>query len=235
MWIPKKDFKEIRQLYNEFIEIYGPGYDPEILDYIKYCFFKCIGKTDAPSTVMQIYNELGICKEEDSIYYAHLNNIKKLFDINCNILDVGSGCLPFFGNILACEQLKLGNGTITLYDPLLIYEQGKHSNMTLHRRKFTSNIDISKFDLITGLYPCEVTETILEKTCQARKNFYIAMCGCGHFDFIDFMIPHSANMYQNIVIDRTKRWLEKYDNGDLCIDYMDDKYGLPFPVLYNKR
>ena len=71
-----------------------------------------------------------------------------------------------FANKLAYEQLKINKGTITIYEPLLVDAKAKYPNMTIHKEDFTQKTDITKFDLVTGIMPCEATETIIEQACR---------------------------------------------------------------------
>ena len=71
----------------------------------------------------------------------------------------------------AKEQLELRRETITVYDPLLILNESKYSNMALKRSIFDSNQDVSKYDIITGILPCEATEEIIKAACFNKKDF----------------------------------------------------------------
>lgn len=235
MWKSTKNIKETIILFNNYLKEYGQGYSKQEIDFIKKYFYKNIGEHVAPVDVLQIYSELGIWSKEDDLYQAHLDNIKSLFDIRCDVLEVASGNMPAFANLLAHEQLELGMGTITIYEPDLAISTSKYSNMRLHRDYFSSKIDISGFDLVTAIMPCHVTEDVLKAACMNKKNFYVSLCGCNHLFDYGFGQLYDPSYYHECIIEQTKELLDEYDNGELVIDYLDSKYEMSFPILYNKK
>lgn len=227
--------EEIAALYNSFCKKYKPLYDNDAWLYIEDNFWTYVFSSGAPDILMQIYSELGIESLKGNYYKRQLANLKNKFDIRCNILDVGSGMIPSFANLLAQEQLRLGTGTVTLYEPLLLTTEPKHRNMTLHKTEFTSETHIKEFDLLTGILPCGATESIVENACRNQKDFYIAMCGCTHFDYIPWYMYVTPEMYQDHVIEKTKRLLEEYDNGTLVVERLKGEKDLDYPILYNRK
>lgn len=225
--------EEILKLrYEKFLLKYESLYEERMINYIKEHFWDSMDEV-APDVLMQIYSEFGVLK--NNFYLEHLNKLKQKFDITGNILDVGSGVIPAFGNLVAKEQLRIGSGTITLYDPKLILVKPKYPNMKLVKKEFTLDTDVSNFDLITGVFPCAATEHIIESACKNNKNFYLAMCGCTHFKAFPLFTPLTAETYQDHVINLTNNLLKKYDNGKLVIEKLDDSYELNYPILYNKK
>ena len=226
----KEEILKLR--YEKFLLKYGSLYDERMINYIKENFWDSMDET-VPDVLMQLYSEFGILK--NNFYLEHLNKIKQYFNITGNLLEVGSGVIPAFGNLVAKEQLRIGKGNITLYDPMLILDKPKYPNMKLVKKEFTLNTDVSNFDLITGILPCGATEDIIESACKNNKNFYIAMCGCTHFKTFPLFKPLTAEAYQDQVISMTNNLLKKYDNGELVIEKLDDSYELNYPILYNKK
>ena len=242
MWEPVKNTKQMKILFDSFLNKYSKNYDPYVLSYIKHFFWKEMGNNVNPPELLQVYSELGIYDLNDNPYQAHLNNLRKYFDIKCNVLDIASGAMPAFANLLAKEQLKLGSGTVTIYEPSLVIDKAKYPNMSVSVETVEDSgqpygivvsqqlMDISDFELITGILPCEVTEDILKSACMYQKLFYVAMCGCVHFEYeIDY------EYYQQYIIDTTKKYLEEFNNGELVIDRLENKYYIPYPILYNKK
>ena len=144
----KKD--QINKLFKNFKKKYKDKYeDEELWCYIEENFWNFIDKNSAPDVLMQIYTELGIESPDGNFYKEHLKRLKERFDIRGNVLDVASGSIPAFANLLAHEQLKLGSGTVTLYEPPLssylsqIFELGQ----TLVIKSSVKNSTLS----ITGL------------------------------------------------------------------------------------
>ncbi|MGN1370762.1 MAG: hypothetical protein ACI4XM_00570 [Candidatus Coprovivens sp.] len=235
--IAKKGLNEqqIAKLYESFCKKYKKIYTKDEWDYIEENFWTYIFSPGAPDLLMQIYTELGIESINGNFYQRHLNNLKTKFDIRCNILDVASGIIPSFANLLAHEQLKIGKGTVTIYEPLLGITKPKYKNMTLHKDDFTSKTHIKEFDLVTAILPCSATETIIESACRNQKDFYIAMCGCTHFDYIPWGMYVTPEMYQDYVINKTKRLLEDYNNGTLVVERLEGEQELDYPILYTRK
>lgn len=235
--LAKKGFSEeqIAERFNIFKNKYQSRYSQDLWNYIEENFWLYVFSSCAPDVLMQVYSEIGLVHEKGDFYDEHIKRIKERFDIGCNIIDIGSGVIPSFANKLAYEQLKIGKGTITLYEPLLIDSKPKYSNMTLHREDFTLHTNIKEFNLVTGIMPCEVTETIIEQACQERKDFYIAMCGCVHVDnYMPFM-SISPESYQRYIIEKTASLLRKYDNGQLEVDSLGPEFEIDYPILSNRR
>ena len=233
--IKGKNEQEIAKLFKKFAKKYRREYTDTAWKFIEENFWMYVYSNVCPDLLMQIYTELGIESPNGNFYKEHLRRVKEHFDITGNVLDIGSGKIPAFANLLAHEQLRIGKGTVTLYEPLLIETKPKHKNMTLHKTEFTSEVHIKEFDLITGIMPCEATELVIEQACRNQKDFYVAMCGCTHFDYIPWGMYVSPEMYQDYVIRKTKQLLKEYNNGELVIEQLDDNYPIDYPILYNRK
>ena len=152
--IKGKNEQEIAKLFKKFAKKYRREYTDTAWEFIEENFWMYVYSNVCPDLLMQIYTELGIESPNGNFYKEHLRRVKERFDITGNVLDIGSGKIPAFANLLAHEQLRIGKGTVTLYEPLLIETKPKHKNMTLHKTEFTSEVHIKEFDLITGIMPC---------------------------------------------------------------------------------
>ena len=225
-------------LYNKkfqlFIKKYGPLYPKDVLGFITKEFERGIKNPCSVDVLMQVYQEIGVKFDVLSFYEAHLKKLMEHFDIGCNIVDVASGRIPAFANLIAREQLRIGKGTITLYDRALLPLKPKYANMTFRKESFTKDTDTSNADLIVSTLPCEATETIIENACRNKKNFYVAMCGCTHFKPYED-IEGTPFDYQDKVIDLAELFVEQFQNGEIMIDHLDENYHINNPILYNKR
>ena len=230
-----KNEQEITQLFKKFAMKYRHEYSETAWEYIEENFWTYVYSNTGPDILMQIYTELGIESPEGNFYKEHLKRVQERFDITGNILDIGSGRIPSFANLLAQRQLSLGKGTLTLYEPLLVDIKPKHRNMTLYKEEFTSNTHIKEFDLITGIMPCEATELIIEQACRNQKHFYIAMCGCTHSDYVPWPMYTSPQIYQDQIIRKTSQLLKEYNNGELTIEKLADNYDIDYPILSNRK
>lgn len=226
------------QIITKFAQIkrkYGSRYSEEFWNYIEENFEYYIDKNTSPCLLMQIYDQIGIKYPDGNFYEAHVNKVKANFDITRSILDIGSGHIPSFAKRLANEQRKLGKGTVTVYEPLLVQRRSTESNLHLHRKEFTETTRIKEFDLLTGILPCEATETMIEKACENQKDFYIALCGCVHANFYYPFMPITQSIYHDYLIDKAERLLNKYDNGTLVVETLGDNYDIDYPILYNRK
>lgn len=236
------DMKErmlLIEKFNDFLREYSKSYSPDVIDVIKRYFWKnqdCLTTLDV---LMQIYQELGVYEGRESYYSYHLNNIGKLFNINSNIVEIGAGYIPSFANMIAREQLKNKKGTITIYDPCLIESSSRYQNMKLHKENFNYCMDVSNYDLMIGLLPCEATEEIIKSAIMNNKDFYISMCGCNHSNdpllwMFGFGMPY--NMYQMQMVELANDLMDEYNhNKEVVTCYMPDKYNVPYPVIYSKH
>ena len=197
-------------------------------------FFRLIDSKDVPSMISQVYSRLGLNTPSVKKYNYHLERIKDIFSLNRNIIEVGGGFLPAFGELVAEEQLKIGKGTITVYDPRLVFNEPKYINMTLHKEYFTTNSDVSNHDLLVGIYPCEATEAIIESAIKNDKDFYVAMCGCSHKTLYNGLYTSSPGEFQNAVINKSRDLIESKGNGVLKVTTMKGDYS-NWPILYYKR
>ena len=242
MWKPTKGHDEIKELYFKLakkykdIDIYGRSFD----EVFKKTFFDILKEEGLeererimPTEIMQMYSELGVVPDEDNSYLAHLNNITNFFGVDRNILEVAGGAIPTMSNIIARKQLQLSSGTITMVDPFVFGTESKYSNLKICKQEFNELFDVKQFDLIIGIMSCGVTDKIIEAATKNNKDFYIAMCGCGaeaYFSYYYFDVPE-----YNYLIPYAKRLVEENNMGNLEITYLDDKYDIPFPIIYNKR
>ena len=235
-YIPYLRSINVTEIFKRFKAKYKDLYPEGAWEFIEKEFPKQIDTKSAPDILMQIYTELNLNNKGTIFYRRHLKLLRELFPITGNLLEIGSGYIPSFANLIANEQLKLNSGTITIYEPNLVSLKPKYPNMTLHKEEFTTSTDVSQYDLITALLPCEATETIIESACKNRKDFYIAMCGCVHSDlgyFYGYMST-SPLLYQNQLIDKAERLLKEYDNGTLEITKLNN-HPINYPILYNRR
>ena len=168
----------LRKKYYIFYRKFHKLYTPEEWELIRMYFFNSVNYITIPLIITQIYSELGIDAKALELYKNHFSKFKSNFSFSQNIIDIGGGRLPAFANMIAEEQLKIGKGTITVYDPKLVITKPKFDNMRLVKEKFTKDTDVSKYDLMLGIFPCEATSAIIESAIKNDKDFYVAQCGC---------------------------------------------------------
>lgn len=184
---------------------------------------------------MQAYDLCGIESQNGTFYNVHLDRLKDIYGLDKNIVEVAAGVIPSFAKKNYKEQMKLGKGTITIYELDLLFEKEESCpKMVINRKEFNSTCNIKDSDLVAGLFLCEATETIIEEACKYDKDFYVAMCGCVHFR--DAFVPYSesnSKLYQSYIIDLANRLVS--NNKELVVDKLEDKYMVPYPIIYTKK
>ena len=123
-----------------------------------------------------------------------------------------------------------------LKNPALFETTPKYPNMTLHKELFTEETLLTGADLVVGIHACKATWPTLINANKSEKNFFVAMCGCDHTpgaEYLDYF-EQSPDFFQEITVDKTKRLVKEYNNGELHITRLKD-YPMPYPVLYNKK
>ena len=226
---------ELERKFKEFKHKFALNYSPAAWEFIEEHFFTDMEEKDVPDILKQVYSELGVKAPSVKYYHKHLNLLKKLYPLDGNIVEVASGRIPAFANLIAREQGKIGKGTITLYDPLLVDLTPKYPNMALHKEPFDENTDIRDANLVVSLFPCEVTEHVLNSAIANDKDFYVALCGCAHRvkgPFGYYNMP--ASLYQQKVIDDSDFLLKDLGYGTLGVKSFK---GTPYdyPILYRKK
>lgn len=235
-----KNLKTKEELLNKFLEHmseYGDKY-PDVLRKALFTnFLNSIGDNGVFVEFTQMFDLFDAIAPCGNIYIGFLDLLKKCFDINCNILEVGGGSIPTFGKYLATEQLKSGVGTITIYDPALISRK-KYGcrNLHLHKKEVTNKTNIDAYDLVVGIMPCLGTDVMLELIEKYKKDFFIAFCGCDHESYKLGYHPYGfyrPSYKDNIMY--AKRICEENNLGELVIDYLPERYEMEYPIIYNKR
>ena len=228
---------KLQKKFARFKDKYANQYSLEAWEYIENHFFEDIHSNEVPDILMQVYEELGIFPSGGMFYHKHLKLLKQLFPIDGNIVEIGSGRIPAFANLLAKEQMQIGKGTITLYEPLLVELEAKYPNMTLHKEYFNENTDINNSDLVVGIMPCEATESILANAIKSKKDFYVAMCGCVHSPLQSmymFGYGTSPEIYQQQVIEKAQTLIKEYAPYHMEVTKLKNT-PLNYPILYSRR
>ena len=209
---------------------YGNNYPKELLEYIIKNYDKDTDK-ELPDPMNQIYDATGVFSDKENPYLQYLKLIKDYFDIRGNILEIGGGFYPSLASHIANEQIRLKSGTITVYDKNLVTTSLK--NIKLIKRDFTTEDDISNFDLLVGIMPCQATSLIVRKANEFQKDFFIALCGCTHFsrEYLRFEEPTLEAWFEYI---RNIYYKTNVDGVDLVEITSPTKYN-KYPILIKKR
>lgn len=154
---------EIKRLTNNFEEYYEDCYETSVSSFL-YDF------------LCDYYK----CEHEYSIF---ARNIQKNFPQISNILDVGAGTMCHLADAL-CQK----GYNVSAIDPniKLSEEELKRYKFLAIKNKFICDYsagegkgtDISKYNLLVGLRPCEATEHIIRQSLEYDKEFKIILCHC---------------------------------------------------------
>ena len=228
-WSPMYSDNEAKEKVLEFLQKYGKNYTDEDLKFITTNFLYLLGIKASDVRVNQIYHEIGAYKKENDPYYGYLNILKKYFSIDCNILDVASGCFPAWAHCIANDQVNLSNGKITLYDPMLVTDKPKFEKMILKKEFFQMDTSIKSYDLVTSILPYTITNQLLQKLLYDNMNFFVALGNnSGHQNNFDYFNKEET-------IEKVKNYVEKTNQGTLYIEKLGNDYNNHLPILIYKR
>lgn len=99
------------------------------------------------------------------------------------VLDVGCG------KIAKVAVINKDFFKMTAIDPKLETERLDKS-VEYRKEHFTQETDISEYDFIYGLEPCDVTEDIIRSCLRDKKDFVVALCKFPHMRS-DGIMPNS--------------------------------------------
>ncbi len=209
--------------FNEYLKKYGSFYKPKELEYIKEQFLGYYFEHDLFVDIMsQVYQEIGVFEViTDNIYSKFIDVLCGKFDINQNILDVGCGYMPAFARLVAKKQEQ---GSVTAIDKNIITTD--FDDIKAIKGSFNESFDISNYDLIYGLQPCEATPDMIKLANKYDKDLCILVCGCTHFNTLPIWPINEYMMYQ--------RWLEYLEQIMKNSLPKNREYSFEDNYLYNK-
>ena len=219
--------EEEKKRIDEFFEKYGKSYDFDTLKIIKSIIDEDIERIDYRDVIRQVYSYLGILPQERDLYSQFTKYISDNYGLNKNIIEVGGGLFPTLAHHISKSQVKLNGGSITVYDKMLITEDMQ--GIKLYKQEFTLNTDISKYDLIMGMMPCDAPELIIKSAGKYDKEFVIAMCGCVHLNYPDYCYNDFLRYIESLANDEVGR------NQNISIEYFPEEYHNPYPIISSKR
>ena len=219
-----------------YLKQYQEGYPGGAVPYILEHFVEDKKVEDTPDILMQLYAEFHLLSVKENYYAAFAKKIGKIYGWNTRILEIGGGFFPAFSRTMHAYQEKKGMGTITVYDPQLVVT--KLEGISLKKEEFTKETDIKDYDLLVGIMPCTVTRLMIQKAIQEHKEFFIALCGCTHFDIEELprsmfgFIPLSYEDWVTQVYALAKE--QEKDGFEVTME--DAKqYSFQYPVIRSKR
>ena len=157
---------------NEVIDFINnhKDYYPEY--FIKNRLSKC--KYGYTCDVDQIYCHLNKIDIKETVYYNFYIFSKKYFNINNKrILEVGCGYIPILSSIY-----KENNIDVDAINLKILFKNYKNVNTIEY--DLNNDYNLSKYDIIVGIRPCNITENIIDLCYKYKKDFIIYLCPCIH-------------------------------------------------------
>ena len=184
-----------------------------------------------PDLVREIYDELGFMPDDKNIYLGFIDLLKSAFPIEeRKIIEIGGGILPRLGKRISALQTT---GNIVVYDPRLSTYESDTEKMKLVRRRFSQKDSIGDRNLMIAFMPCEGAETVIESATKNRMDFMLAFCEGGpHGDEFDYF--EDADEWLHSMMYLAEDRVKEEHMGKVKVKTLE-KYGDPYPVIYNER
>lgn len=224
-WTKKCSSKEAKDRLEKYCLKYEDEYNkigiPMLLERCESYF----DKFWAPDYVMQVYSTTDIYRDDYNFYKELLECMQSMFNIKCNVLDVASGYYPAFAEIVAKRQIELGSGKITICDPNIVMKNSPFKNMTIYKEKFQFGTNLSQYDLITSIMPCELSKELICSLLIQNKEFFIPLCGCYIGD----------KLLYELICELANNICNELDISGVETTYLPSRFMSKNPILYRKK
>ena len=219
-------------MFKKYLKEYGQNYSDTSREFMQENFLKLTEPGETPDILFQLYCKFGMIPEEQNIYMGFAKMIGEKYGWDNRILEVGGGYYPIFSKYVDDEQQRIGSGTITVMDPMLVTD--KLGKVKLQKQEFSRDMEVSDFELLIGICPCEATKEIISSALFNKKEFFIAMCGCTHFDYYEMPYFYGYDFaYRMWVEDVYGLAKEQEDDGfEVTKQFVDN---FPYPIISSKR
>ena len=219
-------------MFRKYLKEYGQNYSDTSREFMQENFLKLTEPGETPDILFQLYCKFGMIPSEQNIYMGFADMIGQKYGWGTKILEVGGGYYPIFSKYVDDNQQKNGNGTITVIDPLIVTD--KLGRVKLQKKEFTRDMDVSDFELLVGICPCEATKEIISSALFNKKEFFIAMCGCIHFDYYPMPYFYGSNFAYSMWVDDVYGLAKEQeeDGFEVTKQYVDN---FPYPIISSKR
>lgn len=112
-----------------------------------------------------------------------LKNYTKMIEYFINkktrVLDVGAGAFPLSSMVLAKK-----NKNVSAMDNFIVSEEFlRERNVEPKNGFFTERTNISDYDMVVGLRPCNAIGQIVEVCKKENKPYFLHLCNCGATDY----------------------------------------------------
>ena len=212
----------------EFLIKYKDQLDEDLIRFVEEKMESFIEGDCQIDLLAQIAYAIEAKPKKGSVYDDYFEFLKSNFGLEQDILEVGCGYYPAFASMIDDYQKEKRSGSIEAYDPhLLVTKQG---NIKLHRCMFET-LQNDKITLITSIFPCEGSLTIIDEASKNNIDYSILMCEC---------VPESESYYMpfymssDMWLNRVYRYAKDSVTSDRTIE-VDHIEHADTPIIYSKR
>lgn len=218
-----------KSLFNKYVTEYGSLYDEKALEFIKAHFLDEDFEYELDVDILsQVYQSIGVYDEyPDNKYNVFYNYMSERYDLNQHLLEVASGMYPSFAKKVASMQKC---GSVTAIDPWSILEDV--NGIKVIKAEFTRDTDLSDYDFIYAIRPCEALEEIIRAANKNDLEFCALACRCTHIP--NRMLYGRSEVYYYEYIEYIREIIESTIPSDLeyTLDYVN---GYREPIISTKR
>ena len=189
--ITKEQELIVRKNFEDYMNTYGNLYPEHVREFIEGTFLGEGFEMDFyPDVMHQVYSKIGVYDYTDNFYDMCIREIQKNYSLDKNVIDVGCGFYPAFAERVAKLQ---HDGSVTAMDYDLITTE--HGTVKLIKDTFTENTNLTKYDLVLGIMPCEATVPMIKNANKNDIDLFIQLCGCTHFENPNPFMPITLDMW----------------------------------------
>lgn len=218
-------------MFQQYLKEYGEFYSESELEFMKDNFLEIDDISMTPDILLQIYAKFGILSKRENFYLGFAKMIGEMYGWDRDILEIAGGYYPIFSKYVSDYQSKKKKGTITVIDPKLVITELE--NVRLCRGEFHRDLDVSDFNLLVGISPCETTLDIVQSALINKKEFFIALCGCTNLGYGSMPFMMGYNMAYKFCVDMIYDLArEQEDEFTVNKQYVKN---YPYPIIYSKR
>ena len=221
----------------DYLNTYQDSYSSNAIEFLLDTFLFPTPIESTPDILKQVYDALDLLNPEENCYLQFAQLIGKLYGWDTHVLEIGGGFYPSFSRHLdRLQKEHNSSGTITTYDPRLVVSS--LGNVKLHKEDFQEEMTIESYDLIVGIMPCEATSMIIRKATKEHKEFFLALCGCIHYEGINVPrgrfgpLPITYDTYVDKVYELAK---EQEKDGFEVTKEDAWQYAFKYPVIRSQR
>ena len=221
--------KITKEKLDAFISMHSSKLDSDLIDFVYNHFDEYLDGETQIDLLAQVAYEIGLKPKRGTIYEDYFKFLSDTFGLERDILEVGCGYFPAFASMIDKYQQEKGVGSIEAYDPYLVV--AKEGKIKLHQKLFET-LDNDKITLVTSIFPCEGSMTIIDEASKHNVEYSILMCECTPQKDFEWLYPFytSPDMWLHRVHKHAQDMLP--EDKELKVSFIDHA---DTPIIYTKR